>query len=135
MSLTIQGGVYYKSNGNLKGDLIFVLNENENENENRYFLRVDKDGKIFSVPNAMDNGTLIGKIDESSDLTKIPYITISNNTITLMVTKNGQSEEVSIPIQIGGGKLRKKYNGHSYLVREGKRGGKFILVKGKKIYV
>jgi hypothetical protein len=35
----------------------------------------------------------------------------------------------------GGGKSRKKYNGHSYVVRTGVRGGKYILVKGNKKYI
>ena len=34
-----------------------------------------------------------------------------------------------------GGKRHKKYNGRSYIVRTGSRGGKYILVKGRKIYV
>jgi hypothetical protein len=34
-----------------------------------------------------------------------------------------------------GGKPHKKYNGRSYIIRKGSRGGKYILVKGKKIYV
>jgi hypothetical protein len=34
-----------------------------------------------------------------------------------------------------GGKAHKKYNGRSYIIRKGSRGGKYILVKGKKIYV
>lgn len=35
----------------------------------------------------------------------------------------------------GGGASTKKYNGRSYKIRTGERGGKYILVKGKKIYV
>jgi hypothetical protein len=34
-----------------------------------------------------------------------------------------------------GGKAHKKHNGRSYVVRTGSRGGKYILVKGKKVYV
>jgi hypothetical protein len=34
-----------------------------------------------------------------------------------------------------GGGAKKKHNGRSYVVRTGSRGGKYILVKGKKIYV
>lgn len=34
-----------------------------------------------------------------------------------------------------GGSLKKKYKGRSYVVRTGKRGGKYILVKGNKVYV
>lgn len=33
----------------------------------------------------------------------------------------------------GGGKT--KYNGRSYVVRTGSRGGKYIIVKGKKVYL
>jgi hypothetical protein len=33
----------------------------------------------------------------------------------------------------GGGKA--KYNGRSYVVRTGSRGGKYIIVKGKKVYL
>ena len=36
----------------------------------------------------------------------------------------------------GGAKKKTKvYNGHVYVVRKGEQGGKYILVKGKKIYV
>lgn len=35
----------------------------------------------------------------------------------------------------GGAKPTKKYNGRSYVVRTGTRGGKYILVKGTKMYV
>ena len=35
----------------------------------------------------------------------------------------------------GGGPIKKTYKGRSYLVRTGKRGGRYILVKGNKIYV
>lgn len=34
-----------------------------------------------------------------------------------------------------GGKPHKKHNGRTYVVRTGSRGGKYILVKGKKIYL
>ncbi len=34
-----------------------------------------------------------------------------------------------------GSGLRKKYKGHSYKIRIGSKGGKYIVVKGKKIYV
>jgi hypothetical protein len=34
-----------------------------------------------------------------------------------------------------GGKPHKKHNGRTYVVRTGSRGGKYILVKGKKVYV
>jgi hypothetical protein len=37
------------------------------------------------------------------------------------------------PTQIGGGK--KTYKGRKYVIRKGSRGGKYILVKGTKIYV
>ncbi len=37
--------------------------------------------------------------------------------------------------QADGGKAHKKYKGHSYVVRTGARGGKYILVKGEKVYV
>lgn len=35
----------------------------------------------------------------------------------------------------GGGKATKTYAGRKYVVRTGKRGGRYILVKGKKIYL
>jgi hypothetical protein len=34
-----------------------------------------------------------------------------------------------------GGKKHKKYKGRDYVVRTGSKGGKYILVKGKKVYV
>jgi hypothetical protein len=34
-----------------------------------------------------------------------------------------------------GGKPHKKHNGRNYVVRTGSRGGKYILVKGNKVYV
>jgi hypothetical protein len=36
---------------------------------------------------------------------------------------------------VGGGKKQKKYNGRLYVIRTGSRGGKYILVKGNKVYV
>jgi hypothetical protein len=41
--------------------------------------------------------------------------------------------ELNINSQTGG--LKKKYNGKSYVIKTGSRGGKYILVRGKKIYV
>ena len=38
-------------------------------------------------------------------------------------------------IEQQGGKRHKKHNGRSYVVRTGSRGGHYILVKGKKLYV
>jgi hypothetical protein len=34
-----------------------------------------------------------------------------------------------------GGARTKKYNGRDYVVRTGSRGGKYITVKGRKVYV
>jgi hypothetical protein len=34
-----------------------------------------------------------------------------------------------------GGAKTKKYNGRDYVVRTGSRGGKYITVKGRKVYV
>ena len=39
------------------------------------------------------------------------------------------------PSAQAGGKRQKKYNGRLYVVRTGTRGGKYIVVKGKKVYV
>ena len=36
---------------------------------------------------------------------------------------------------IGNGMMRKKYKGRSYKIRIGSKGGKYILVQGKKIYI
>jgi hypothetical protein len=33
------------------------------------------------------------------------------------------------------GGATKAYNGRKYVVRKGSRGGKFILVKGRKVYL
>jgi hypothetical protein len=33
------------------------------------------------------------------------------------------------------GKAKHKYKGRSYVVRTGSRGGKYILVQGKKLYI
>ena len=48
---------------------------------------------------------------------------------------NDNDIEYQSPPTAAGGKRHKKYNGRSYIVRTGTRGGKYILVKGKKIYV
>jgi Calcineurin-like phosphoesterase len=46
-------------------------------------------------------------------------------------------EEVSKNVVLSGGGTneRRKYNGRSYKVRQGTRGGRYIIVNGKKIYV
>jgi hypothetical protein len=39
------------------------------------------------------------------------------------------------PTPASGGKAKKTYKGGSYVVHIGKRGGKYINVKGKKVYI
>lgn len=43
------------------------------------------------------------------------------------------SRDLSCPFT--GGSSRKTYKGRKYVIRTGKRGGKYILVKGVKVYV
>lgn len=53
------------------------------------------------------------------------------NAMVQFVNKYGEKNNA----QHGGGKEYKTYNKRRYLVRTGERGGKYILVKGEKIYV
>lgn len=45
------------------------------------------------------------------------------------------TQDIPNGFQLSGGTLKKKYKGRSYTIRIGSKGGKFILVKGKKIYL
>lgn len=72
-------------------------------------------------------------------------IIINNEQVPLIQTQGGfwyvgsqDGPSIRFHFQTSGGSggmLRKKYNGHSYVVRTGARGGKYIVVKGKKMYV
>ncbi len=44
-------------------------------------------------------------------------------------------DDMSLSVQDGSGKRHKKYNGRTYVVRTGSRGGHYLLVKGKKVYI
>jgi hypothetical protein len=51
------------------------------------------------------------------------------------ITENLYESLTSKRVMMEGGKAKKLYNGRQYMVRTGPKGGKFILVKGKKVYV
>lgn len=61
--------------------------------------------------------------------------TNNNKKINTNATLAQASQTLAKQQEHTGGKAHKKYNGRSYLVRTGVRGGKYILVKGQKIYV
>lgn len=50
-------------------------------------------------------------------------------------TLNALNKVSESPPAIGGEKGKKKYNGREYVIRTGKRGGKYILVNKEKIYI
>lgn len=59
----------------------------------------------------------------------------NSNSATIKI-----NEELSYSVTVQkntqqGGKAFKKYKGHAYKIRTGSRGGKYILVKGEKIYI
>jgi hypothetical protein len=62
------------------------------------------------------------------------YILLVQDTDTELYPNFGITYEPDKISQIAG-KPTKLYNGRKYIVRTGSRGGKFILVKNKKIYV
>lgn len=57
-----------------------------------------------------------------------------NQRKDLMIVTLDNGTKFNINNQVGG-KPHKKHNGRTYVVRTGSRGGKYILVKGKKVYV
>ena len=62
---------------------------------------------------------------------------VRNNNDKKQVAPSAQVAQVAqvAPSAQAGGKRQKKYNGRLYVVRTGTRGGKYIVVKGKKVYV
>ena len=70
--------------------------------------------KTSNAQKALEEGTLSDRIDNLRQVTL---------------------QKIATDKQTGGSKNRVIYKGHSYVVRIGQRGGKYILVKSKKIYI
>lgn len=76
-----------------------------------------------------------------SDQSIAPTVNLGTEGVPTNIVRNGSPGDIPLtqpPVEtptqlVGGGK--KTYKGRTYVVRIGKRGGKYITVKGKKIYV
>ena len=71
-----------------------------------------------------------------TDDDKPTKLKLYSDRVTL-ITSLGNSHTIKIQKQDGGSKQKPKhkYKGRAYTVRTGVRGGKYIVVKGSKIYV
>lgn len=73
----------------------------------------------------------------------INSVSSATNKVTGAVSNAVNRVESMIPGQQGGKakktgkktKAHKEHNGKSYVVRTGAKGGRYILVKGKKVYI
>jgi hypothetical protein len=77
---------------------------------------------------------LVDKRNTNTNLTEL----IKNKLSGRRCTWGGSPDPVSdvkVDSPQAGGKAHKKHNGRTYVVRTGSRGGKYILVKGNKVYV
>lgn len=90
---------------------------------------------IFAFNAELENQ--INNLDQIKNLDQINKLDLKNIEIKLNLKNVGKEVTFGpgpvINQQSGG--ARKKYKGHSYVVREGKRGGHYINVKGKKVYI
>ena len=73
------------------------------------------------------------EISQRLDISDI-HIYHSDNGEQLYKKNDSNSFIITAPPTQGGGKSIKKYKGRNYIIRTGSKGGKFILVKGVKIY-
>jgi hypothetical protein len=64
-----------------------------------------------------------------------PSSTFKKSTTERPLPSQSSHEQPLKKQKVQGGKATYTFKGHSYVIRTGDRGGKYILVKGKKIYV
>ena len=91
-----------------------------------YTKQCDEYKKLHAVTKYILNEVLI--INNVADITS--YVNVFNQlpaptTCVGAIFNGGKSKQ----------KPKQKYNGKSYTIRTGKRGGKYILVNDKKIYL
>ena len=126
----------------IKKQLASNSNSNSNSNKSnkegkKYFYDVRDVSSNGEIPRVF-NADLLEKMNKSSAKNPFSRAEWPLNNVTEMKkvlrqapTKSKKTSQVTQE----GGKAHTTYKGRSYVVRIGSRGGKYILVKGEKIYV
>ena len=112
------------------------VNENNFSWQEDYNVLMDHgmDTNIFNIHyNAITDKTII--IIGSVQGMQLQFeVNVTLTSTGKKLTVNFWNETPTAPTGGATKKEKKTYQGHSYVVRKGERGGKYIIVKGKKIY-
>jgi hypothetical protein len=122
----------------------FIVNVNISDSNKFAVCRIQHNSQYFcDDPPAVEriNLTFVVKVYDTLEQAK-DSIFRNEQGIYLIRSSEQYNIEFTIPDQIipysntqTGGKQKMKYKNRSYVIRTGSRGGKYILVKDKKVYI